>query len=143
MKILFCPKFFTLSGPSANKKDTAVSIRRNNGICVLSSLVFAFITMKLFPINDDGHWLHLLFLLDSLGNTKNVFFVQMVKKSVYFFICVAPFNIVLKAYFVGSLSILGEIHHHATPSSFFRAFSSASSFACWKKGVVSITLTSL
>ena len=143
MKILFCPKFFTLSGPSANKKDTAVSIRRNNGICVLSSLVFAFITMKLFPINDDGHWLHLLFLLDSLGNTKNVFFVQMVKKSVCFFICVAPLNIVLKAYVVGSLSILGEVHHHTASSSFFRAFSSASSFACWKKGVASITLTSL
>ena len=143
MKILFCPKFLHYPAFRQTKKDTAVSIRRNNGICVLSSLIFAFITMKLFPINDDGHWLHLLFLLDSLGNTKNVFFVQMVKKSVYFFICVAPFNIVLKAYFVGSLSILGEIHHHATPSSFFRAFSSASSFACWKKGVTSITLTSL
>ena len=65
------------------------------------------------------------------------------------FLRVPSFNVMLKAHFISLFTFVAEkiSFHHATSSgfsiAFFAAFSAASSFACWKKGVASITLTSL
>ena len=65
------------------------------------------------------------------------------------FLGVSSFNVMLKARFISLFTFVAEkiSFHHATSSAFsiafFAAFSAASSFACWKKGVASITLTSL
>ncbi len=61
------------------------------------------------------------------------------------FLRVPSFNVMLKAHFISLFTFVAEkiSFHHATPSSFFAAFSAASSFACWMRGVISITLTSL